>query len=250
MSTPVHTAWVPKPGSGGSFRKQFVNPTLRGLEMHVSALPTQAMLTSETYCVEEKVEFYTDPTDSGDSGAHLEHVGLIFEGWRERLLYEGRATAWDAEVQARKHLEEFDPGTVAWNGVSVVDPTVTEGWIEVDSMVEAADAGGDEQVGRAWDRRFRHPGKPGCLMTVYLYGVKVDNDAVAAGFELGVQKQVEYMICRDIKDPGGTEVECGYQYENLDDYNTLNSVEAAETEAHDWLKKLDAGDLSWDGVKV
>lgn len=244
MSTPDHTAWVIDGAVIGLFRREFTNPTMRGLRMRVSVGPVPGGTGSPGFCVEEKVEFCTFPTEHETPGPE------VFEGMRTRYLSPGHLTEHEAELQAISYLNGFEPGTVAWNGVSVVDPTVTEGWVEVDSMMDAVDTGGDDQVGRAWDRRFRHPEKPGCLMTVALYGVRVDNDAVAAGFELGVCKQTEYMICRDIEAPGDTEVWCDYEYDMLDGYNTLNSVEAAETEAHDWLKKLNAGDLSWDGVKV
>lgn len=242
--------WVLRPDFGGSFHKVYVNSGRPGLEMAVGITPSKTSKDSPVFCVEEKIEFFTRSTKALELDPHWGHSEAVFEGIRFRDLFDGFASVDEAEMKALSYLHnEFDPQAVDWNDVSVVDPTVTEGWVERGSMLDAADAGGDDQVGRAWDRRFHHPDKPGCLLTVYLYAVRVENDAVPAGFELGIQKQTEYMICGDTDEPGDTEVWSTYTYEVIDGYNTLGSVDAAEIEAHDWLKKLDAGDLSWNGVR-
>ena len=124
------------------------------------------------------------------------------------------------------------------------------GWIEKDTICEAGDVGGDNQIGEAFNRRFYHPDKPGRLITVSVYAVNYENDAVEGGYELGIEEQIERMICRDIEDPGSTEEDCGYEYNAVDDYATFKSVEEAAIYAKKRLVGMTGDDLSWNGERA
>lgn len=128
-----------------------------------------------------------------------------------------------------------------------MDVNQYEGWVETGELANAGDVGGDSQVGEAYDRRFVHPDKPGCLITVYAYGVAYENDAVEGGLEYGVEEMIERLICTDMADPGGTEIGSKAEYTAIDDYATLHNTEEAQQAAHKHLAELDAGDLSWNG---
>lgn len=131
-----------------------------------------------------------------------------------------------------------------------MDITQYEGWVEKGTLMGAGDAGGDIQVGEAYDRRFLHPDKPGRVLTVYVYGVAYENDAIEGGLEYGIEEMIERLACRDTDDPGGTEEwSCDPQYTAIDGYATLRNPEEAERAAKKHLAKLDAGDLSWNGEK-
>lgn len=128
-----------------------------------------------------------------------------------------------------------------------MDVNEYEGWVEKGTILNAGDVSPDYQVGEAFNRRFYHPDKPGRLMTVSFYGVRVPNSDLPEGFEYGIEKHTEYMICRDIEDPGSTEEWSEPAYDPIDGYTSLDTVEEAETEARKELEKLDAGDLVWNG---
>jgi hypothetical protein len=129
-----------------------------------------------------------------------------------------------------------------------MDPNEYEGWTEKDSMVSGGMAP-DNWVGEFFSRRFQHPRKPGCLIDVSISAATYENDAVEGGHELGIEEEFEYRICRNVEDPGSTEEWSGLQYTQVGDYTTFKSVEEAAIYAKQRLKDLDAGDLSWNGVR-
>jgi hypothetical protein len=67
-------------------------------------------------------------------------------------------------------------------------------------MEDGDDVGGDIQDGKSFSVRYVRPDLPGALITVTYYPV-----TQIAG-EWGVERQVEFMVCDDPADPGGTEI--------------------------------------------
>lgn len=87
-------------------------------------------------------------------------------------------------------------------------------WMEDGTGVQpGGDVGGDAQDGQSWSRRFVHPDVPGALINVYVYASH-DNPS-RPGLEWSAALQVEYMLCTDTADPGGTEVWADYLYRTL-----------------------------------
>jgi hypothetical protein len=99
----------------------------------------------------------------------------------------------------------------------------------------------DEQVGNAASVRFANPELPGRLLTVYAFGEMGESG------EIDLKTMTEFMICRDLDDPGSTEEWCDYQYEELD-HRPLKGVADAQSVALGWVKSFDANrDIHWDG---
>lgn len=83
-------------------------------------------------------------------------------------------------------------------------------WQPDDSGVTSGgDAGGDEQAGDSYSVRFTRPDLPGSLITVSFYASKTGRR------EYGVTRQVEWLVCADPSDPGGTEIWSDYSYDEV-----------------------------------
>ncbi|MCP9209574.1 hypothetical protein [Streptomyces cucumeris] len=143
------------------------------------------------------------------------------------------------------------------------------GWVQYgDIQTDDGDYGGDIQIGKATHVRFIHTGMPGRLVTVTAYPVAPERSIETQegsvvhfhGFEsdmnaVGIQSQIELMICGDIDDPGSTEEWSDYLYENLDTRpysrgDDETKVKAAEVDALRWVERFDANrDIHWDGER-
>jgi hypothetical protein len=132
-------------------------------------------------------------------------------------------------------------------------------WREHDSgLMCAGDVGGDNQVGKGWSKRFVRTDSPGSLLTVSIYPIGhsegdtcVPRDCRPGQIDL--EAQVEYMICTDPDDPGGTEVWSDYLYisplADIDGSDlVLKSVETAEERAKYLTSMCSASAIVWDGV--
>lgn len=153
-------------------------------------------------------------------------------------------------------------------------------WIEDPTglIEDAGDVGGDAQVGPAFERRFvnpelevyltpGHPRLPStvgpdrhyALVTVQTYAIRHDPThddgcvSVPCGCpegELDVQECIEWLVCTDPDDPGGTEVwsDCAYEHGKLDGTVITGGLEEANQAARErveaWTPDL-VGD--WDG---
>jgi hypothetical protein len=113
-------------------------------------------------------------------------------------------------------------------------------------ITDGGDCGGDIQVGEtAPSVRFVRPDRPRSMITVTYYPVEYGN----CPGEFVVQRQVEWLVCEDPADPGGTEV---WSDEARDDigYTVMDSVEEAELVARE-LANLDLENggqgCDWDG---
>lgn len=142
----------------------------------------------------------------------------------------------------------------------------------------SGDVGGDWQAGDSVSVRFRLDEEPRpvtadvatdprsgpllktgeklhSLVTVSIYPIRHDDNDGCGGKctpgALELQEQIEYMVCTDPGDPGGTERHCGYEYAILSDLDgtdlDLPDVEAAMVQARRLLGAQTAEQVTWDG---
>lgn len=134
-------------------------------------------------------------------------------------------------------------------------------WREHDSGVgPGGDCGGDWQVGESVSKRFVRDDLPGSLVTVSIYPIMhsegdtcVPRNCTPGQIEL--EEQIEWLLCDDPSDPGGTETWSDYTYESpladLDGRSLdLPNVAAAEKAALRLLESWVPGLVSWDGVST
>lgn len=123
------------------------------------------------------------------------------------------------------------------------------GWVQQGRVMDDDGQHSEEQVGNAASVRFVHTDMPGRLVTVYAYPVGVvtpseNGDQVECA---GIDTHTEYMICRDLDDPGGTEEFSQVMYETLDT-KPFSHVGLAENVALAWVIAFDADrNIHWDG---
>lgn len=143
------------------------------------------------------------------------------------------------------------------------------GWVQYgDVQTDDGDYGGDIQIGKATHIRFTHRDLPGRLVTVMAYPVAPERSIETQegtkttfhGYKhdmgsVGIQVQTEFMICKNIDDPGGTEEWSDCQYEDLDTrpYNRgddTDKIRAAEVDALTFIERFDANrSIAWDGER-
>lgn len=123
-------------------------------------------------------------------------------------------------------------------------------WVEAYPRVplDEGSVGGDIQDGPAWSRRFVlwHPGTGLCVVLNVAHYVAMEDDLVHLPW---IQRQTEWIVCRDFVDPGGTEEYADYAYLDLhegrggrcDSYAALTLTREVTIEA------LPLGQL-WDHV--
>lgn len=118
---------------------------------------------------------------------------------------------------------------------SVVQPT--ERQPDGTGVQPGGDVGGDIQRGGSYSVRFVRPDKPGSLITVTFYAVEY---GCPSGFV--VQRQIEWLVCEDPSDPGGTENWSEVVHD--DPFSTaFDTVGAAEEDA--WLAAQEALGVAW-----
>jgi hypothetical protein len=108
------------------------------------------------------------------------------------------------------------------------------------------DIGGDIQRGDAYEVRFIREDLPGSLITVTFYAVEFDE----CPGEFVVQRQVEWMVCEDPADPGGTEIWSRAAYDVIPDV-FMRSEARAEEEARklaDAARHQASQYAGWDGL--
>jgi hypothetical protein len=122
------------------------------------------------------------------------------------------------------------------------------------------------QVGKAAHIRFRHTDKPGRLLTMSAYPMAPEVEVVTHkdtvetfhGYKadmdkLAVEVHTEFMICDDIRDPGGTENWCDYRCKRLNTaYSGIDGekVRAAEADALKFVRRFNGErDIDWDGER-
>lgn len=104
--------------------------------------------------------------------------------------------------------------------------------------------GGDIQRGESYSVRFVRPDRPRSLVTVSFYATESDDYPG----EYGVQRQVEFLVCEDPTEPGGTEVWSDCHSDDVSD-EVIDTEAEAESEAagHAQSALGDGDDINWDG---
>jgi hypothetical protein len=110
---------------------------------------------------------------------------------------------------------------------------------------EGDSAGGDIQRGDSYSVRFICDDIPGSLVTVTFYAAEPGEDS--GGYV--VQRQIEWMVCEDPADPGGTEIWSDVEYDDtvLPDWASLAIAEAEARRNAGIALAFDADDISWNG---
>lgn len=104
------------------------------------------------------------------------------------------------------------------------------------------DVGGEVQIGEGYSRSWikRTPDMPGrwSMITSYHYVCKDKG-------ELFIEHKVEWLVCTDWQDPGGTEIWSTYRDDELSDSRTPTDALAFEFSTGETDELLD-----WDGLPV
>ena len=120
-------------------------------------------------------------------------------------------------------------------------------WHPYSTDVESGgDTGGDIQVGKdSYSVTFIRDDKRGSLLTVTFYPVAYPE----APREFAVQRQVEWMVCDDPSDSGGTEVWSDVEYTDLEDawYASAGQAEAAARDSARAVLADGSPYWGWDG---
>jgi hypothetical protein len=118
-------------------------------------------------------------------------------------------------------------------------------------VVTSGDCGGDIQAGESWSVRFIRPDKPGSLLTVTFYPVEYDE----CPGEFVMQRKIEWMVCADPADPGGTEIwpDEVVRDDPMDPVFATAAEADARATAEDALLRADAygcwdGEPDWNGA--
>ena len=118
-------------------------------------------------------------------------------------------------------------------------------WLPDETGVAHNDQDGDDQqVGQSYSVRFRRADLPGAIITQTAYPVNVGSDCKGPFL---VRVETVWLICRDPKDPGGTEVTSDHSSEDEEElYETAVEAEQAARKVANELNKV-AGSHTWDG---
>jgi hypothetical protein len=119
-------------------------------------------------------------------------------------------------------------------------------WLPDETGIARDDrVGDDDQVGESYSVRFRRADLPGAIITRTAYPVNVGDDCEG---QFLVRVETEWLVCRDPRDPGGTELWSDrYTRDEAESYRAAAEAEhAARSVASELLR--DAGSLMWDGL--
>jgi hypothetical protein len=118
------------------------------------------------------------------------------------------------------------------------------GWYAEGAAEPGGWIGGDIQRGDSYDVRFVRDDKPGSMITVSFYAVEYDE----CPGEFAVQRQVEWLVCEDPADPGGTEIWSDYSYDDISAV-VMDAEDEAERDARECADAAvnDDSYFGWDG---
>jgi hypothetical protein len=128
-------------------------------------------------------------------------------------------------------------------GLFTRQPAAT--WQPAGDVGSNGDCGGDIQRGDSYSVRLVHPDMPGSLITVAFYAAEYDE----CPREFVVQRQVEWLVCADPADPGGTEIWSDYDYSDVSE-TVMTRRRDASREAKQHAEYVHANpDIygGWDG---
>lgn len=112
-------------------------------------------------------------------------------------------------------------------------------WRAAKVATYSGDIGADRQASDYWQAHYDDP-KLCAVVNVYWYAVQVGTD------QYRVEQQTETLVCRDVRDPGSTEVWSDDQYQEFP--KTYRSAAAAEQDAQGRARRHRASDIRWNGV--
>jgi hypothetical protein len=119
--------------------------------------------------------------------------------------------------------------------------------VEVGELVfSSLDVGGDRQIGRTYNRRFICPQIPGAVVDVTFY-VHASTEPPEDADEFAVYSETETTLCRDVSDPGGTEIWSRGETDEWADMNACGyrTVEAGEVVAERLAREYDPYRIDW-----
>lgn len=118
---------------------------------------------------------------------------------------------------------------------------------EAGLMINSGGPGGDYVATDTVSRQFHRQLDDGtwAVVTIYAYGTQREVEE-GAFVEYDVEEMVEYMVCSDPADPGGTEIDTDYRYENPFDIPP-KSLEQALVWATNHIRNFDIDWVLWNG---
>ncbi len=119
-------------------------------------------------------------------------------------------------------------------------------WLSDETGIVRNDQDGDDdQAGDSYSVRFLRADRPGAIIRRTAYPVNVGDDRVG---QFLVRVETEWLVCRDPRDPGGTELWSDrYTYDEAESYLTAVEAEHASLNIASELLR-DAASLIWDGL--
>lgn len=135
-----------------------------------------------------------------------------------------------------------------WFDIERTEQNVSTPWQEVGELTAGElDVGGDRQIGQSFQRRFLNAALPGAVVDVVFYVHAATEPPQQAG-EFAVYLVTDHMMCRDVNDPGGTElwshpVDDFWADPNPRSYTTVGDAEAA---AQQLAREYDPDRIDWD----
>lgn len=89
-------------------------------------------------------------------------------------------------------------------------------WVKDPKIFPGGFVAGDNQYTDSWETRFRLAGNRHSMITVYAYGElpasEADRVEVDGVPRVNLSATIEFLICEDPSDPGGSEVWSDYRY--------------------------------------
>ena len=162
-----------------------------------------------------------------------------FEFWRKGKQIAKEYRRWPSRRQAMRDL-------------GVTDFSELDFWYAVDNKRNGT-PGGDYQVTDSWNVRLYNDALPGAVVDVDYYAERShpqNSEIPADPPEYGVTGMLQYTLCTDRDDPGGTETWADIQYDNEADplaYGDLHKADqAARFQASRWVRHA-AMFMEWDG---
>ncbi len=124
-------------------------------------------------------------------------------------------------------------------------------WKMHGGITEHGQIGGDVQLGRSFGIRFVHTSLPGRVVEVVAYPVTVDvaGQPHEEGEFIELRCEQQMTVCRDVEDPGSTEVWSDIEFVELPERftRTYARLRFAELEAQALVAGILPEHIGWDG---
>ncbi len=110
---------------------------------------------------------------------------------------------------------------------------------------DSGDVGGDNAVGITPSRRFAQLQTDGTWLLITDYAMPFVSDWNETPRVYDIQNMTEVMVCRDLDDPGSSEITCDYEYEFVGERGYTN-IREAERAAARYVRGLDIKHYGWE----